>query len=157
MLIEKAYAQRNGGWESIVGGLQAEAIEDLTGRDAHRLDPAEVSIDDLATRFDAGERLGVATIDPPPQGKMTDDEYADFKRNWIENEAPEPFRPVRDGVAQDTYERLHPNHAFIVTAVDSNAGTVTVVNPWNPEGGEVVLTTDEIQSSVDFLEANDAP
>ncbi len=136
MLVEKAVAQRAGGWGEIVGGSQSAAIELLTGRPSGWIDADEVRVADLADRVAAGEILGLSTIDAPSQDK-------DAVLAWVASDAPEPFRRG-DG----PWDRLHQNHAFIVTAVDADAGTVRVVNPWDPTAGSVVLTEDELRVSV---------
>ena len=136
MLVEKAVAQRAGGWEHIVGGSQSDAIELLTGRPSDWIDADDVSVADLADRMGRGEILGLSTIDAPGQD-------ADVVDAWLANEAPEPFTR-----GESTWDRLHQNHAFIVTGVDAAAGTVSVVNPWDPTKGPVVLTEDELRTSV---------
>lgn len=140
MLVEKAVAQRAGGWAAIVGGSQSEAIERLTGRRSGWIDRGDVSVADLADRMDEGQILGLSTIDAP--GGVDHDE-------WLASEAPEPFTR-----GETRWDRLHQDHAFVVTAVDVAAGTVSVVNPWDPTKGPVVLTEDELRASVDGIRVN---
>lgn len=142
MLVEKAVAQRAGGWDEIVGGSQSDAIELLTGRASGWIDGADISVADLADRVERGEILGLSTIDAPDQDAVDE---------WLATDAPEPFTR---GVTK--WERLHQNHAFIVTGVDAAAGTVSVVNPWNPTKGPLVLTEDDLHASINGVRVNEA-
>lgn len=144
MLVEKAVAQRAGGWEDIVGGSQSEAIELLTGRPSDWIDSDDVSVADLADRVERGEILGLSTIDAPEQ----DTESVDA---WLASEAPEPFTR-----GDSKWDRLHQNHAFIVTGVDVAAGTLSVVNPWDPTKGPVVLSEAELRASVNGVRVSGA-
>jgi len=144
-LVEKAYAQQNGGYEGISGGSQSAAIEDLTGRESGWIDNDDIDIDDLADRFDNGESLGLSTIDRP--GDVSSDDWK------ADTETPETFKESFGPY----YERLHQNHAFIVTDVDAGAGTVTVINPWDPTRPPIELTEDELQESVNGVRTNEAP
>jgi hypothetical protein len=143
LLIEKAYAQRVGDWGAVVGGNQSAAIETLTGRDADTIPAADVSLADLADRQRRGDILGISTI-AGPGGDAAE------RERWRLNDAPEPYR-------RPEWHRLVAQHAFIVTRVDQAAGTVTVVNPWNPNAGEVVLTEAELKASIAQVEVNAAP
>jgi hypothetical protein len=143
LLIEKAYAQRQGSWGAVVGGNQSTSIEMLTGRDRSTIPAAEVSVADLAERQRRGEILGISTIAGPGGD-------AAAREDWRLHHAPEPYR-------RPEWQRLVAQHAFIVTRVDEAAGTVTVVNPWNPDAGEVVLTEAELKASIAQVEVNAAP
>lgn len=144
-LVEKAYAQENLGYDNISGGSSSAAIEVLTGRQGGWIDNDDIDIDDLAARFDSGESLGLSTIDRP-DGVSNSVWKAD-------PDTPETFKNSFGG----TYERLHQNHAFIVVDVDAAAGTVSVVNPWNPSRPPFDLTEAELQESVNGVRTNEAP
>ena len=144
MLVEKAYAQRYGGWDEIAGGHQSEAIENLTGRPADDIPASSVTVADLARRWRDGEILGIGTL------SGTDD--ADDVDRWRREEAPEPYRRGRIGSQSAA---LHPRHAFIITAVDEANGTVTVTNPWYVNGPAIVLTEAELRESINSVQVNE--
>lgn len=144
-LVEKAWAQANGGYGEIVGGNSNAAIATLTGREPSWIDDRDIDIHDLAARFDAGENLGLSTIDRPPD--VTADEWK------ADPDTPEAFT---DSFG-DTYARLHQNHAFVVADVDAMAGTVSVINPWDPSRPPFDLTADQLRESVNGVYVNAAP
>lgn len=142
MLVEKAVAQRAGSWEELVGGSQSDAIELLTGRASSWIDDGDVDLAELGALVDGGAILGLSTIDKP------DDVDIDSWR--ADPDTPEPF-------SRDRWLRLEQNHAFVVTAIDPAGGTMTVVNPWDPTKGPVVLTEAELTASVNGIRVSAAP
>ena len=48
LVLEKAYAQYHRGWDEIVGGWPATALDELVGTETTYPDPIETSVDDLA-------------------------------------------------------------------------------------------------------------
>ncbi len=139
MVIEKAYAQQEGGWGDIVGGSQSAAIEDLTGRESGWIDADDVSLDDLSERAESGEILGLSTIDRPED--MTGAEWK------ADPDTPSTFKGTDPQLAQ--------NHAYVVVAV--NEDSIEVLNPWNPEQPPIVLTEDELVESINGVRVNEAP
>lgn len=137
MLLEKAYAQLHGGWTEIVSGHAQDAVELLTGVPGHVVHGRHLDLAYMALWHRAHATMIVGTI-PVPPGRAPDE--------WLASDAPAPFR--RPGGELD---RLHPEHAFIVRAVDERAGTVTLVNPWGIEDGAVVLGADDLQACIDSL------
>lgn len=133
LLIEKAYAQRSGGWEPIVGGDTGRAIEDLVGWERDGVDDDD--IDGLVERYNDGAIVAVGTIDRPDD--MDNEE-------WLEDDAPGPFT---DG-------RLFQNHAFVVVGVDEDAGTIDLRNPWYPGRDPVTVTYEEFEESIGSVSAN---
>ncbi len=149
MILEKAYAQQNEGWGSIVGGSQSAAIEDLTGRPSNWIDNDDIDIENLATRFENGEILGLSTIDRP-------DDVTDTQ--WLADpDTPDTFKPTPlPGSGGSVPARLYQNHAFVVVGVDGENGTISVINPWYPDMEPVVLTEAELIESVNGVRQNDA-
>jgi hypothetical protein len=145
-VIEKAYAQKFGGWgddPGITGGQSSVAIEALTGRDSSYIKAGDLSLDDLAERFDDGEILGLSTIDKPDDMSTSD---------WVAlDDTPDTFK------GSDDYQKLHQNHAFIVVDVDEAAGTVSVINPWDPSKSPFTMAFDDMQQSVNGVRINEAP
>ncbi len=145
-VIEKAYAQKFGGWgddPGITGGQSSVAIEALTGRESSYIDSGDLSLEDMAERFDNGEILGLSTIDKPDD--LTTSEWVAL------DDTPDMFK------GDDKYQKLHQNHAFIVVGVDAEAGTVSVINPWNPSKPPLTMSFDEMQESVNGVRVNEAP
>lgn len=148
MILEKAYAQKEGGWGPIVGGNQRYAIEELTGRDSNWIDNDDATLANLQERFERGEILGLNTIDRPD-----DVEHED----WLDDpDTPDAFKPTTAADGTVTEARLYQNHAFVVVGVDADAGTISVINPWFPDMVPVELTEAELIESVTGVEQNDA-
>jgi len=150
-LIEKAYAQRYDGWGSdpgITGGAVSTAIERLTGRESSWVPSDDLSLSDLAERFTNGDNLAIATQDRPDD--MTNDE-------WLADpDTPEAFKLGLDEDTPDSYDRLHQNHAFVITNVDEANGTVSVLNPWNPSKPDLQLTYEQLQDAIAGVYVNEA-
>lgn len=146
-LIEKAYAQRYGGWGSdpgITGGQVSTAIERLTGRDGSYIKSDDVEFADLVERFDNGDNLSISTIDQPDD--MERDEWLDHE------DTPDTF-----SMGANRWERLHQNHAFIIIDVDEGAETVSVLNPWDPSQPPLELGFEDLQDSINGIYVNEAP
>jgi Calpain family cysteine protease len=127
MLIEKAYAQYHGSYGEIEGGFTNEALEHLTGSDSDRSDADDVSIESLDDALDGGSAITVETLSSD------------------------------DGEKKQLYEdsELYSSHAYYVTDVDPEAGTVTIRNPWGTSAGETVLTFEEFQDNLNAVVVND--
>ena len=127
MLIEKAYAQYHGSYGEIEGGFTNEALEHLTGSSSDRSDPDDVSIESLRDALDGGSAVTVETLSSD------------------------------DGEKKQLYEdsELYASHAYYVTDVDTEAGTVTIRNPWGTSEGDTVLTFEEFQTNLNAVVVND--
>ena len=127
MLIEKAYAQYHGSYGEIEGGFTNEALEHLTGSSSDRSDPGDVSIESLDDALDGGSAITVETLSSD------------------------------DGEKKQLYEdsELYASHAYYVTDVDPEAGTVTIRNPWGTSEGDTVLTFEEFQDNLNAVVVND--
>jgi len=127
MLIEKAYAQYHGSYGEIEGGFTNEALEHLTGSSSDRSDPGDVSIESLDDALDGGSAITVETLSSD------------------------------DGEKKPLYEdsELYASHAYYVTDVDPEAGTVTIRNPWGTNEGDTVLTFEEFQANLNAVVVND--
>jgi hypothetical protein len=127
MLIEKAYAQYHGSYGEIEGGYTNEALEHLTGSESDRSDPDDVSIESLNEALDGGSAITVETLSSD------------------------------DGEKKQLYEdsELYASHAYYVTDIDEEAGTVTIRNPWGTSAGETVLTMEEFQDNLNAVVVND--
>jgi hypothetical protein len=142
LLLEKAYAQRYGGWGAIgKGGSPAEVVTNLSGRPGEFVQEDRLSIDDLAARMERGEIVTMSSI-PPPRGVDPIE--------WRDGGAPEPFRRPKP-------HNLPPQHALVVTSVDPIAGTVTAANPWDPTIATVTLNEEELHSCLQGVYVNPRP
>lgn len=145
-ILEKAYAQQYGGWgddPGISGGSVATAIENLAGRPGSFVESDDMSFDDLAGRWADGDYIGLSTIDRP-------DRYSNDE--WIAR----PDTPDVFSRGTGTYDRLHQNHAFVVTDVDEANRTVSVLNPWDPSQKPLVLGFDELDGALNGYYVNEA-
>ncbi len=127
MLIEKAYAQYHGSYGEIEGGFTNEALEHLTGSESERSDADDVSIESLNDSLSEGAAITVETLSSD------------------------------DGEKKQLYEdsELYASHAYYVTDVDPEAGTVTIRNPWGTSEGDTVLTFEEFQDNLNAVVVND--
>jgi len=110
MIIEKAYAQWKGGYDKIAGGVAGNALEALTGQESTVV-VGDLSLEDMADKFEDGEAIVLSSM---PKDQGTSELY--------------------------TNGTLVTGHAYFVTNVDRNAGTVTIHNPWGWSGGEITVT-----------------
>lgn len=130
LVLEKAYAQYHEGWDEIVGGWPANALDELVGTDTTYPDPTETTVDDVAGWLESDAIVTMGSL---------------FK-DKVDGDPPAPY--------QDGDKRLVYGHAYLIVDVDVDAGTVTVANPWNPDELQYVLTEAEFQVSVSKLEVS---
>jgi hypothetical protein len=110
-LIEKAYAQLNGGYAGFEdGGSPADALAVLTGNDPDSRAPSDYSFEDLSADF----------------GDGNGDDAITFL-------APEHFTGEAAQLARD--HNVHPWHTYSVTRVYEENGVqmVELNNPWGSE------------------------
>jgi hypothetical protein len=119
LVVEKAYAQWKGGYDDIEGGYPHEAMEELLGSDAEHESPDDLTLDELADRHEGAQAIALST-------------FSD-----------------RDGRPLYESRTLVTSHAYYVTDVDREAGTVTVRNPWGTHLPPLVVTFDELQENFD--------
>lgn len=131
LVIEKAYAQRHGGWGDIVGGWPGATVQELVGGEHREIEVAEVELAELRRRLDGGEALTLSTL---PSGRVSDD-------------------------GADLYERvdgLVGQHAYVLAGITAS-GRLTLTNPWDPTDVPVRLTLAEAQLVGWKIEANQLP
>lgn len=115
-VLEKALAVHHGdgaGWGSgdyaeTEGGWTQWGLDALTGVESQRHSTDDLSLNELQTVLNEGGAIGVETFN---------------------NETDHPL--YDQDLPRD--ERLYGLHAYYVSDVDPEAGTVTVVNPWGPD------------------------
>lgn len=140
-LVEKAYAQRKGGWDKVAGGFQSDAVEALTGREskvAH--DPPK--FEDIVALNKQGANIGLSSLDIPSD---TD------QPTWV----ADPSTPdlYKDPKTSGEAFKLATGHAYVVVGVDEANRTVQLVNPWH--GGEVLtITADQLEDCFDGTRIN---
>jgi hypothetical protein len=100
LVLEKAYAAKQGSYGALSEGDSARAMKDLTGVDGFSQEPAEMNLDDLRGRLDSGHAVVVSTLD---QGEVDGKEIYD--------------------------DRLLTNHAYVVRGITED-GKVDLYNPW---------------------------
>ncbi|MCC5947549.1 MAG: hypothetical protein JJT89_03745 [Nitriliruptoraceae bacterium] len=110
LLLEKAYAQRFGGWNATVRRGMARSIEDMVGGESRSRWAWRIGLDDLTTALDAGHVVTAGTSLGVLDGRFgVADRYAE---GW-----------------------LAPKHAYVVDHVD-DAGMIHLINPWVPSDRE---------------------
>lgn len=137
-IYEKALAQTWGeldpnddgrhGYEGMNGGWAENDLPHITGQDAERHDPDDVSADELREALEDGRPLVVSSL--PGDEADGHDLYDD---------------------STDRY--LVAGHAYYVTDV-SEDGMVTISNPWgndNAGNGTITLTWDEFQDATNGI------
>lgn len=136
LLIEQAYAQLYGGYDQIgQGGFPGTALEALTGKESTTLQASDLSMDQLA--------------------KYDQDNYAIT------------IASLSDGSNNDLYRdgTLVTGHAYYISDVNPEAGTVTIRNPWGwPESAsesganrstlEIRMTFEEFQRNFSYMSVN---
>ncbi|GAB3475989.1 hypothetical protein GCM10027440_08300 [Nocardiopsis coralliicola] len=127
LILEKAYAEREGSFGEIEGGWPKDAMHTVTGEDSKSYGPDDVDQQDLAGWLD-GNKTAV-TITTPPEG---DDNGPLYDKD-----------PNAGGLAN--------NHAYIVQGMDSD-GNVTLYNPWGRS--HATLTQEEFQEHIQSVEIN---
>ena len=124
MIIEKAYARYAGDYDEIEGGHAEDALEDITGVPSERHEMDDLSLDELAEVRENGGAIVLSSLG--------------------------------DDDATERYENgeLVPNHAYYVTDVDPDAGTVTIRNPWGYQYDPITLSYDDFQENFDRVGTN---
>lgn len=131
LVLEKAYAQRHGGWGEIVGGWPGPAITELVGGETRRIPHDEVTLDLLRRALHEGHVVTYATV---PASRASEDGQALFDRDrW-----------------------LAPQHAYVVTRV-LPSGRVELVNPWHPQDGRLRMPLDDLLEAAWEVEVNELP
>ena len=106
MVMEKALALHYGDYEKTEGGTADVELEAITGVPSANHDPGDLGIEDLARIVEDGGAIGLSSL--------ADGEGKDL--------------PSYQSAAGT--DMLYRGHAYYVSAVDTQKGTVTVVNPW---------------------------
>lgn len=149
-VVEKAWAQHNGGYDKIDGGNPGEMLEALTGKPSIEQRADQVSLDQIATQLDNGGAVIFNTYE---------DKKLDF---WMfKLDIPDQTNVDLKYVDLDNLSRgvsaqgkLVPNHAFVVESVNKSAGTVSILNPWGSAFPPIVLTEEEFQESIQSVNLN---
>ena len=128
-MIEKGYAEKNGGYDEInKGGHPSEAMSQLLGQSSKVYKPADLTLDQLAQKFEAHDAIALASL-PNDQAK---------------------------GNALYVNGDLVSSHGYYVTGVNKDKGTITVKNPWGWEANPTSeLSYDEFKSSFDNVSINE--
>lgn len=134
-IYEKAFAQFKGGYGETEGGFGDEGMEALTGRDADRKDPDDLSFSDIQHNLDAGVPMTAGTKD-----------HTTGHLWWTKHQE-------KVDVGDDTIVSLHE---YTVVGVDNDAHppTVKLRNPWGSAGSAdefVTLTEDEFHDNYNEL------
>ncbi|MDA2811155.1 C2 family cysteine protease [Nocardiopsis sp. RSe5-2] len=128
IILEKAYAQREGSFGEIEGGRATNAMELVTGDDSKTYDTDDVDQSDLEGWLN-GNKTAV-TVSTFPEGDGDDGPLYDKE-------------PSKGGLAN--------SHAYIVQDIDED-GNVTLYNPWGYS--HVTLTQEEFQRHVRRVDIN---
>jgi hypothetical protein len=129
-LLEKAYAQKHGGWGETVGGWPGETITELVGGETTRLDPTTTTPGELADQLAAGKVVTLATLADP--GEAGEEIYAG-------------------------HDLLTGQHAYVVTHVTAD-GRIELHNPWEAEHARPLgITEDELKEIGWHIEVNQLP
>jgi hypothetical protein len=115
-ILEKAFAQMDGGYEYINTGKARLALTDMTGNQAAKYQAVKPSMRDIAARF----RNGYAYTVTFPAARML------------------------HGIPNLRGRGIAGRHAYAVVAVDESARTVTLANPWGASAKPVTLTEREL-------------
>ena len=95
MIIEKAYAQKHGGWPEIDVGYVSDTIEELSGRKATAFAGRDATVRELADRLAHGEIMTAGTL-------------PDTALNILTGRSPGLPEPFHRGDPSDLYARLYP-------------------------------------------------
>jgi hypothetical protein len=130
MVLEKAAAQYFGDYHDIEGDWPSRALNLLSPTETTTVTKGSElpALADLAAGLDAGGAVLVSTDH--------------------DNRTPLYDVPASEG-------GLVQGHAYYVSAVDGDAGTVTVTNPWGPGTPPTVMTYQEFQDSFIRYDFND--
>lgn len=109
MIYEKAYAQFRGGYGNIDGGWGNTSLADLTGKPSTRSDPGSQSVSEISSKLHNGYALTAGSNTP-------------WHWPW-----QKPDEMVDNG-------KLVAGHEYMVESADPQKHTVTLLNPWGPQG-----------------------
>lgn len=151
LLIEKAYAKIKGGYGEIEGGNAGDAMALITG----------VESESISFGTDDGLQAGSG---------MNEQEWSTFAEQANQGAV---VASVRDDLSDDhgtqteivlaSGDKLHGDHAYVVTSVDVEANQVVLENPWGTDdsgGGDdlqVTVTIDEFNMYFYRFQYNPAP
>jgi hypothetical protein len=135
MLMEKAYAQYNKDYSKIEGGWPDKAMQELTGIKSETISADKMDIDTLAELFGQGKALTAAT-----------------KHDWKLGPIDIPDSTDSNPIFQNRI--LYTDHAYCISDVDQNAGTVTLQNPWGWTNSGIVLSFQDFQKSFSQIAIN---
>jgi len=131
-VLEKAYAKWQGGYADIERGFPHKALEAITGIDSQDYKPSSLTIENLATHISDGDAITASSLHDYKIGKTNIPDKSDTAPLYVDN-------------------TLVTGHAYTVTAVNVENGTVTVRNPWGhnltSRNPEVVLTFEQFQEN----------
>ncbi|WP_052664504.1 C2 family cysteine protease [Nitriliruptor alkaliphilus] len=131
LIIEKAYAQRYGSYGEIEGAPTDRTVQRLTGERTRTQHTSGTDLQEIAQRFDAGEPLAVRSL-----------------RTSAIDDVPEYQDRFVDASGNEIRQLVAP-HAYFVSSVDEDAGTVTLRNPHGPHTADIVLTVDQMSRLFD--------
>lgn len=140
MLVEKAYAQQNGGYGRIEGGWGDVAMGALTGTPGERLPTGTLDLATLASYNDNGYA-------------MTASSQADYLIGH-DGDVVWDIPDVTDTDPLFVDGSVVINHEYYVTGVDVAGGTVTLRNPWGWRHGETVLSFNEFRRAFRRVSVN---
>jgi len=119
MILEKAYAQLEGGYDAMrKGGHPAAPLSALTGEASVRIAPSELTFEQIAGLYESGSAITMGTLVD-----------ADAKNHPL---------------FQDS--TLAAWHVYYVRGVDAASRTITITNPYGWGTDEVTLTFEQFQS-----------
>lgn len=124
-LMEKAYAQWKGGYDAINhGGNPGDIMAAITGQDSSEKSGKDVTLDQLNQALSGGQAVTAGTFS--------------------------------DGKGKDLYDngKLSTWHVYMVTGVDTSAGTVTLRNPWSPNLPDTTLSITEFNKNISYVDFN---
>lgn len=108
LLLEKAYAKLQGGYEDIIGGYGTTGMEALTGGESTSFEPDDFGDDELVKKI----------------SDMQDNGYALTASSIIVDEDD------KEGNKKITTEGVVANHEYAIKWVDKGAKTISLQNPW---------------------------
>mgnify|MGYP006289000415 CR=1 FL=1 len=133
LLVEKAYAQQQGGYGDLEGGWGHTAMSAMTGVESEWHAPSSISLGDLAGHFDQGHAITVSSL-------------ADL-RVEVGGEAVWDIPDASDVHPLFQSDVLFEHHEYYVTGVSPETGTVSIRNPWGWHQPEIDLSFEDFQSA----------
>jgi hypothetical protein len=128
-IMEKALAEREGGYQHLEVDSVQRGLEILTGEEATSHAPDALSIEELQAMDDRGEGMAFLT---PPADEADGSRYGDDV---------------------DPGDRLTAFHFYVVTDVDAEAGTVDLYNPWGGDALRRTVRYDEIAGNFSGIQS----